>query len=145
MPWLMETISPRVSPGLGFARPTLTPREPMRELVPDHEQQWFDIYGRVATTGVSTRFELEAQAMGRWYDVHAYRVGDPVRTATAKAETAKAEAAKAETAKAEAAKAAALAKAPASAPPPKARASGPKSDAEVNAEDEQKKKDGRKP
>ncbi len=47
----------------------------MRELAPAHEQYWFDTYGRVALTGEPTRFEDAAEALGRWYDVHAYRVG----------------------------------------------------------------------
>ncbi|MGF7154712.1 PAS domain S-box protein [Novosphingobium gossypii] len=49
----------------------------MRELAPAHEQHWFDIYGRVAATGAPIRFENEAAALGFWYDVHAFRVGDP--------------------------------------------------------------------
>lgn len=49
----------------------------MRELVPAHEQHWFDIFGQVATTGEPLRFEQQASAMGRWYDVYAFRVGDP--------------------------------------------------------------------
>ncbi|MBR0900818.1 GAF domain-containing protein [Bradyrhizobium tropiciagri] len=64
-----------------FARQTgLTEAEGrwMRELAPDHEQHWFDIYGQVAKTGESVRFENPARALsGRWYDVHAFRVGDP--------------------------------------------------------------------
>ena len=50
----------------------------MRDLAPDHEQHWFDIYGRVATTGEAVRFENFAGALNdRWYDVHAFRVGAP--------------------------------------------------------------------
>ena len=50
----------------------------MRELAPAHEQHWFDIYGRIALTGIPARFESPAQALGdRWYDVHAFRIGDP--------------------------------------------------------------------
>lgn len=49
----------------------------MRELAPDHEDAWFQIYGAVAQTGVPQRFELEAAALGRWYDVYAFRVGQP--------------------------------------------------------------------
>jgi PAS domain S-box-containing protein len=47
----------------------------MREFAPDHEQHWFDIYGRIALTGEPARFVNEAQALGRWFDVSAYRVG----------------------------------------------------------------------
>jgi len=49
----------------------------MRELAPDHEQHWFDVYGRVALTGEPVRFENAAEALGRWYDVHAFRIGGP--------------------------------------------------------------------
>ncbi|HSV36993.1 MAG TPA: response regulator [Ramlibacter sp.] len=49
----------------------------MRELVPDHDQSWFDIYGRVAASGDAVRFENEAKAMGRWFDVYATRLGGP--------------------------------------------------------------------
>lgn len=48
-----------------------------RELVPDLEPYWFELYGRVALTGEPARFEQGSQAMGRWFDVHALRVGDP--------------------------------------------------------------------
>jgi signal transduction histidine kinase len=47
-------------------------------LVPGHEQKWFDIYGKVAETGTQARFEEHAEALGNiWYDVYAFRVGDP--------------------------------------------------------------------
>ncbi|WP_070157123.1 hybrid sensor histidine kinase/response regulator [Sphingobium phenoxybenzoativorans] len=50
----------------------------MRSLVPAHEQHWFDIYGRVALTGERLRFEQHAEALGDiWYDVYAFRVGEP--------------------------------------------------------------------
>jgi PAS domain S-box-containing protein len=48
----------------------------VRELVPDLEEFWFEIYGRVALTGESIRFENEAEPMNRWFDIHASRVGD---------------------------------------------------------------------
>jgi PAS domain S-box-containing protein len=49
----------------------------VRELAPSHEEHWFEIYGRVALTGEPIRFEEAARALGRWYDVYAFRVGDP--------------------------------------------------------------------
>lgn len=49
----------------------------IRELVPAHEDYWFEIYGRVAMSGISERFEREAAAIGRFYDVYAFRVGAP--------------------------------------------------------------------
>src|SRR5262245_7021367 len=47
----------------------------MRSLKPNHEGHWFDIYGEVALTGSPLRFEKPAGALGRWYDVYAFRVG----------------------------------------------------------------------
>jgi signal transduction histidine kinase/FixJ family two-component response regulator len=47
----------------------------MRDLAPEHEAHWFEIYGKVALTGEPARFVNEARALGRWYDVSAYRVG----------------------------------------------------------------------
>ncbi len=57
-------------------------REPlgkrMRELVPEIEHHWIEIYGNVALTGEPIRFVNEAKAMdGRWFDVYACRVGEP--------------------------------------------------------------------
>jgi PAS domain S-box-containing protein len=50
----------------------------MRDLVPQHEQYWFDIYGRVAATGVPARFEYQAKELDdRWFHVHAFRIGRP--------------------------------------------------------------------
>jgi PAS domain S-box-containing protein len=49
----------------------------IRELVPDIEQHWIDTYGRVVTTGEPTRFEMRSDAMGRWFDVFAFRTGEP--------------------------------------------------------------------
>ncbi|MGC1457173.1 MAG: PAS domain S-box protein [Steroidobacteraceae bacterium] len=47
----------------------------MRDLAPDHEAHWFEIYGKVALTGEPVHFENEARALGRYYDVRAWRVG----------------------------------------------------------------------
>ncbi|HEY9668497.1 MAG TPA: ATP-binding protein, partial [Coleofasciculaceae cyanobacterium] len=49
----------------------------IRELVPDIEPFWFDIYGKVALTGEPTRFVDHAESMGRWFDVNAFRIGEP--------------------------------------------------------------------
>ncbi|WP_181404561.1 ATP-binding protein [Asticcacaulis tiandongensis] len=47
------------------------------EVLPDHGQEWFDIYGRIAMTGVSERFENRIDAIGRWYEILAFRIGQP--------------------------------------------------------------------
>ncbi len=50
----------------------------MRDMVPGHEQYWFDRFGTVAMTGEPIRFEDVAEGLDhRWYDVHAYRVEPP--------------------------------------------------------------------
>jgi PAS domain S-box-containing protein len=49
----------------------------MREIAPDHEQHWFDIYGRIALSGETFRFENTAAALQRHYEVCAFRVGTP--------------------------------------------------------------------
>ena len=49
----------------------------MRELAPAHEEHWFEMYGRVATTGEPVRFENEAAALGRWFDVYAFKAAGP--------------------------------------------------------------------
>ena len=46
-----------------------------RELVPNLEPHWFEIYGRVAATGEPKRFVDHAPSMGRWFDVYAFRIG----------------------------------------------------------------------
>lgn len=51
----------------------------MREVAPDHEQHWFDMYGRIALSGETLRFENPAVALQRYYEVCAFRVGAPER------------------------------------------------------------------
>ena len=48
----------------------------MREIVPDHEDYWFEFYGQVAKSGVADRLEQGSAALGRWWDVHAFPVGE---------------------------------------------------------------------
>lgn len=47
------------------------------ELAPHHDAHWFEIYGRIARTGKPERFEERAEALGRYYDVYAFRVEEP--------------------------------------------------------------------
>ena len=47
----------------------------MRELAPEHEDHWFEVYGKVALTGTPVQFINEARALNRWYEVYAFRVG----------------------------------------------------------------------
>lgn len=43
-----------------------------RQLVPDLEPHWFELYGKVARTGEPIRFIEGSQAMGRWFEVSAF-------------------------------------------------------------------------
>ncbi len=49
----------------------------IRELVPDIEHEWLDIYDRVQRTGEAVRFINESPQMDRWYSVYAFRLGQP--------------------------------------------------------------------
>ncbi len=49
----------------------------MRDIVPQHEDLWFRIYGNIATTGEPLRFEKEAKALNRHYEIYAWRIGTP--------------------------------------------------------------------
>jgi len=49
----------------------------MRELAPNHEEHWFEIYGRIAQTGEPARLQNKAEALNRWYDLYAFRYGEP--------------------------------------------------------------------
>lgn len=48
----------------------------LRDALPDLEEHFYEIYGRVARTGEPIRFEEGSAALGRWFDVYALRVGD---------------------------------------------------------------------
>lgn len=48
----------------------------MRELAPTHEPMWYEIFDRIARTGVPERFEGKAEALGRHLDVYAFRTGE---------------------------------------------------------------------
>ena len=47
----------------------------MRDLIPDHEQGWFDTYGNVVRTGRPVRFQQYSAALARWFDIYAFPVG----------------------------------------------------------------------
>ncbi len=49
----------------------------IREISPDYEAYWFETYGRVALTGEPVRFQNYAAVLHRWFDIYAFRYGDP--------------------------------------------------------------------
>jgi len=64
-----------------FARQSGMPADALgktvRDFLPDLEPFWFDTYGGVARTGNTVRVEHYVPQLGRWFDVHAFRVGAP--------------------------------------------------------------------
>ncbi|MDG5816771.1 PAS domain S-box protein [Chitinispirillales bacterium ANBcel5] len=48
-----------------------------RDMVPHLEKVWPKVYGKVAQTGERQRFIQGSKAMGRWFEVEAFRVGRP--------------------------------------------------------------------
>lgn len=48
----------------------------MREIAPDNEDYWYKLYGKVALTGIPAHYTNETKALNRWFDVHAFKIGD---------------------------------------------------------------------
>ncbi|QOV90669.1 PAS domain S-box protein [Humisphaera borealis] len=46
------------------------------DMIPELEDRWLKVYGGVVVSGEPVRFEESSEAMGRWFDVYAFRVGD---------------------------------------------------------------------
>ena len=46
-----------------------------RDLVPDLKDWWIEAYGKAALTGEAVHFEDHSEAMGRWFEVRASRIG----------------------------------------------------------------------
>ena len=49
----------------------------LRELVAHPRADLLETYGKVARSGISQHFENYAEALHRWYDVYAFRIGQP--------------------------------------------------------------------
>ncbi|MGB3544796.1 chemotaxis protein CheB, partial [Rubrivirga sp.] len=47
------------------------------EAIPDLDPFWIETYARVAETGQRAQFVQESTALDRWYEVEAFRVGEP--------------------------------------------------------------------
>lgn len=67
-------VNPAFEKQTGFHNAT---GKTIREFAPDIEPKWMEIYGRVAETGESIRFEEDSPTLdGRAFDLYAFRVGD---------------------------------------------------------------------
>ena len=49
------------------------------ELIPDLEKSWLQAFGRVAQTGEPVRREDYVKHMNRWFDLYAFRFGEPAK------------------------------------------------------------------
>ena len=68
-------VNPAFAPLTGLHEAT---GKRMREIAPNLDQEWFEIYGEVALTGQAKHFVNQAHALGaRWFDVYACRLGGP--------------------------------------------------------------------
>lgn len=48
----------------------------LREIDPNYEEYWYEIFGKVALTGESVRMEQYAEPDKRWYSFHLFKIGD---------------------------------------------------------------------
>lgn len=48
----------------------------MREIIPEHDPHWFEIYGQVALTGEAVRFESYSNSLRRWFSLFAFPIAD---------------------------------------------------------------------
>jgi signal transduction histidine kinase len=72
--WRFLEVNPAFEKHIGLKRAA---GKTMLELVPMIEGRWFDIYGKVATTGKPIRVVEYSQVLKRWFDLYAFRVGKP--------------------------------------------------------------------
>ena len=49
----------------------------MREIAPNHEEVWFETYGRIVRTGQPEWVEYLVAAIGSWFSLYAFRMGAP--------------------------------------------------------------------
>lgn len=49
----------------------------LRELIPEVENDWFDVYWKLAATGEPIRFVKYSKVLRRWFEVNAFRIGEP--------------------------------------------------------------------
>ncbi len=72
--WLYLETNPAFMQQSGLSNPV---GQTARELIPALEAHWFETYARVARTGEAIRLQDGSETMGRWFDLFAFRVGEP--------------------------------------------------------------------
>ena len=70
--WIYLEVNPSFSKQTGLQNAA---GKSARDLIPDIEEFWFEIYGKVARTGKPIRFVNEVKTLGRWFDLYAFRIG----------------------------------------------------------------------
>ena len=55
----------------GFTKEAIIGKN-VKEVIPDIEKIWIEIYGKVAMEGISVNFEMESAALGKKFKVNAY-------------------------------------------------------------------------
>ncbi|PZU98213.1 MAG: hypothetical protein DCF32_19825 [Leptolyngbya sp.] len=73
----MIEVNPRFEALTGLPRELALSGRTIRDIAPEIEDHWHQLYGQVALSGTPIRFEQKVDDWGRWYDVYAFRVGDP--------------------------------------------------------------------
>jgi PAS domain S-box-containing protein len=72
--WRILEVNPAFEKHIGVA---CAKGKTVRELGLAVEPRWIEIYGRVAETGKSLRFEERSETLRRTFDVYAFRIGAP--------------------------------------------------------------------
>jgi PAS domain S-box-containing protein len=70
-------INPAFEKLTGISQEEALHGKTIRQIIPNLEEKWFEIYGRVALTGEPVRFVEGSEAMGLWFDIYAFRIGEP--------------------------------------------------------------------
>jgi PAS domain S-box-containing protein len=73
----MLEVNHHFEPMTGISAKEALSGKGIREVAPDLEEKWYQIYGHVAATGESVRFVESSDALNRWFDVYAFRLGKP--------------------------------------------------------------------
>ncbi len=71
--WIYREANPAFEGQTGFVNAV---GKRISQLQPDLERSWFEQFAEVARTGEPIRFIQFTEAMHRWYDVYAFRVGE---------------------------------------------------------------------
>lgn len=73
----MLEVNPQFERLTGLSSEVALSGKTIREIAPELEEHWYQIYGQVGLTGEPVRFEQSAAGWGRWYDVYAFRIDEP--------------------------------------------------------------------